>query len=30
VDPEDGNTYTRAEFVEAYGGAAEWDAASRA
>eukprot|EP01047_Picozoa_sp_COSAG01_P049131 COSAG01_NODE_4841_length_4692_cov_66.837361_5_plen_334_part_00 len=27
VDPEDGQAYTRAEFIDAYGGTAEWDAA---
>jgi hypothetical protein len=29
VDPEDGNVYTRGEFIDAYGGTAEWDAAAR-
>lgn len=28
VDPEDGVAYTRAEFIDAYGGTAEWDAAN--
>jgi hypothetical protein len=27
VDSEDGQAYTRAEFIDAYGGTAEWDAA---
>jgi hypothetical protein len=27
IDPEDGNAYTREEFIEAYGGTAEWDRA---
>lgn len=26
VDPEDGNAYTRDEFIDAYGGTVEWDA----
>ena len=30
ADPADGNRYTRAEFVEYYGGAEEWEAASPA
>jgi len=29
VDPADGNVYTRGEFIDAYGGTAEWDAAAR-
>ena len=28
VDPSDGNAYTREEFIEAYGGTDEWDAAA--
>lgn len=28
VDPADGNAYTFAEFVDAYGGTSEWDAAA--
>ena len=29
TDPDDGQPYTRAEFIEQYGGTAEWDAAHR-
>ena len=28
IDPADGNAYTREEFMEAYGGTGEWDAAA--
>ena len=30
IDVEDGQAYTKAEFIEAYGGTAEWDMSSRA
>ena len=29
VDPSDGNQYSRQDFIDAYGGTAEWDAAAR-
>jgi hypothetical protein len=29
VDPADGNAYTRQEFIDVYGGTAEWDATGR-
>ena len=28
VDPADGNAYTRQEFIDEYGGTAEWDQAA--
>jgi len=30
IDPSDGNAYTREEFIDAYGGTAEWDRATPA
>eukprot|EP01044_Picomonas_judraskeda_P050923 COSAG03_NODE_30689_length_157_cov_15.551724_1_plen_37_part_10 len=27
IDPSDGNAYTREEFIDNYGGTAEWDRA---